>query len=168
MPALPVHTAPLCLHRELAPTVAAWLLAEWPGWYGPSGEGALASDVAAFAASAQHLPVGLLAFCNGQAVGFCALKAHSIPSHAHLGPWAAAGVVLPAQRGQGLGAAMLRGLVVHAHALGHAKVYCGTSTAVSLLQREGWVEIETTTHAGQPLSIFCVETAQAAGFSANA
>jgi len=41
-----------------------------------------------------------------------------------------------------------------ARALGHSHVYCGTATAVTLLLREGWSEIEHVEHEGQALFVF--------------
>jgi N-acetylglutamate synthase-like GNAT family acetyltransferase len=110
--------------------------------------------VAAFAASDSSLPAGMLVVDKGQPIGVGALKAESIPSHRHLMPWAAAGYVLPQRRGEGIGGVLLRALVGRANALGHAHVYCGTSTAQSLLTRSGWMAIDTTVLDGKPLTIF--------------
>lgn len=145
---------PLSQVPALKATVAAWLEAEWPGWYGAQGPGDLHADVEAFARSASVLPVGLVVFQAGEPVGFGALKAASIPTHCHLSPWAATGFVVPHCRGRGIGAFLLRAIVAHARAMGHADVYCGTSTAVSLLQRSGWQPLEQVLHAGKPLSIY--------------
>ena len=134
--------------------VSAWLLSEWPDWYGDTGPGDLAGDVAAFARSESLLPVGFVVFEADRAVGFAALKQTSIPGQEHLSPWAAAAFVVPAHRGRGIGAFLLRALVEHAKAIGFDPVYCGTSTAVSLLQREGWHPVEQVVLAGTPLSIF--------------
>lgn len=136
------------------PLVANWFRAEWPDWYGPGGPGNVIKDIEAFAASETDLPLGMVIFEGDVAVGAGALKEHSIPSHPHLGPWAAAGYVVPACRGRGLGAMLLEALVVKARALGFQRVYCGTSTAQRLLARSGWTTLEVTVHAGQPLSIF--------------
>lgn len=144
----------MCQHPELLAQVQAWIVAEWPAWYGPGGPGNAAADVAAFAASATALPVGLVIFENGTAVGAGAIKAQSIPSHAHLGPWAGAGYVLPSHRGRGLGAALLQGLVAHAQTLGHATMYCATATARTLLLRCGWQWLEDIEHDGQRLGIY--------------
>ncbi len=108
----------------------------------------------AFGASAHELPVGIVVFAGPEPVGFGALKASSIPSHAHLSPWAAAGYVVPDRRGQGIGAALLRALVAHAASIGHPIVYCGTSTATTLLERSGWGLVEHVVHAGKPLGIY--------------
>ncbi len=134
--------------------MAEWFVSEWPNWYGPSCPGRVTEDLAAFAASEIQLPVGMVVFEGRVPVGAGALKAQSIPSHSHLGPWAAAGYVLPSCRGRGVGAVLLQGLVAKAQALGYKHVYCGTSTAESLLSRSGWLALETTSLEGKPLTIF--------------
>ena len=145
---------PLCRVPQLKPVVAAWLQAEWPAWYGAGGAGNLEGDVNDFAASEVELPVGILAFEDEAPVGFGALKKESISTHTHLAPWAAAGYVAPQRRGHGIGGALLKALVEHARGLAHSNVYCGTSTAVTLLSRAGWHEVEQVLYAGKPLIIF--------------
>jgi len=149
-----VRVAPLREHREFCPLVVQWFRGEWPEWYGPGGSGSAEADVNAFAASDINLPVGLLAFDREVPVGVGALKTESIPSHKHLTPWAAAGFVLPKRRGQGIGAALLQGLVTQGRKLGFPHVYCGTSTSKSLLVRSGWEQLEVIVHSGKPLAIF--------------
>lgn len=151
---LAVIVEPLAHHRGLLPLVADWFVSEWPGWYGPGGPGKVREDVEAFAASDAALPLGMVVFENGVPVGAGALKARSIPSHAHLSPWAAAGYVLPARRGRGIGALLLNGLLAQAQELGYERVYCGTSTAQRLLSRAGWLPLEVTSLEGKPLTVF--------------
>ncbi|MCF8167501.1 MAG: GNAT family N-acetyltransferase [Rhodoferax sp.] len=160
LPPLPpsLTTAPLSRHRALVPVVAQWFVAEWPAWYGVGGPGNIADDLNQFAQSEHQLPLGLVAFENEVPVGAAALKSESIPSHAHLGPWAAAGYVLPQCRGRGIGAVLLHGLVVKARELGYAHIYCGTSTSESLLVRAGWQWLEHTSMQGKPLAIFRAST----------
>ena len=145
---------PLSQELALKPLVGSWLLSEWPVWYGGGGEGSLEGDLDSFAASELQLPVGLVSFLGEAPVGFGSLKQESIKSHSHLFPWAASGYVLPVHRGQGVGAFLLRSLVAHAKSLGYPHVYCGTSTATSLLVRAGWHTVEQLQHAGKPLTIF--------------
>lgn len=163
----PAPVAPMDLHGppslhmrrlgqvpHLRALVCGWLQAEWPGWYGPEGPGDLLADVAAFAGTGAALPVGLVVFSDGEPIGFGALKAASIDSHRHLSPWAAAGFVVPGHRGRGVGAFLLQSIVDQARAWGAPRVYCGTGTARSLLQRAGWECIDEVTHAGTPMRIF--------------
>ncbi|MBK6472345.1 MAG: GNAT family N-acetyltransferase [Betaproteobacteria bacterium] len=145
---------PLSQQPTLKPLVSSWLLSEWPTWYGEGGEGNLEGDIEAFAASEHQLPVGLVAFLGETPIAFGSLKRESIKSHPHLFPWAASGYVLPVHRGQGVGAFLLRGLSAQAHRLGYQQVYCGTSTATSLLVRAGWHVVEQVQHVGKPLTIF--------------
>lgn len=138
----------------MLPLLAEWFVAEWPGWYGVGGQGNVFRDLEEFAASEGSLPVGFVAFLNGRPVGAGALKAESIPSHKHLIPWAAAGYVVPSFRGRGIGAELLKSMLVRARSLGYAHVFCATSTAESLLLRSGWTAIEVTQHAGKSLTVF--------------
>jgi GNAT superfamily N-acetyltransferase len=145
---------PLARHPQLVALIAGWYKTQWPDWYGPTGPGDVHADLQAFSASERVLPVALVVFDQGQPIGVGALKAVSIPSHRHLSPWAAAGYVLPQRRGCGAGAALLAALVAHAGKMGHARVYCATRTAESLLLRSGWSVHEVTRHDGQALTVF--------------
>jgi GNAT superfamily N-acetyltransferase len=158
MALLDVSVETMSRHPGLVPLVAQWFLSEWPGWYGPGRPGDLDRDLAAFAAAEDCLPVGMVAFEKRVPVGAGALKAASIASHGHLSPWAAAGYVVPSRRGHGIGAALLDALVVKARALGFEHVYCGTSTAVTLLTRAGWLPLETASVEGRPLTVFRIAT----------
>lgn len=143
-------------HPEVQPIVAAWFQSEWPDWYGPGGPGDVGRDVHSYA-NEGSLPVGVVAFFAGQPCGVAALKAESIPSHTHLAPWAAAGVVVPKLRGRGIGALLLSALEAEAQALGYDSVYCGTATANSLLQRAAWRVIDTVQLHGKQVSIYAKE-----------
>lgn len=157
--ALVLTISPLALHRDLVPLLASWFVEEWPDWYGPGGRGDAVADLTAFATSQSTLPIGLIAFDENDPVGVAALKPESLPTHRHLCPWAAAGLVLPSHRGRGIGAQLLGALVRQAAALGYSRVYCGTATAVSLLRRSGWSELEVIQHDGEDLVIFSRATA---------
>lgn len=153
-----MRISPLARHRELLPLLARWFVEEWPDWYGTGGRGNAVQDLAAFAASESILPVGIVAFDENTPIGVAALKSESLPSHRHLQPWAAAGLVRPSYRGRGVGAQMLDALLRHAHRLGFDRVYCGTATAVTLLRRCGWSQLEVIQHEEESLVLFAKET----------
>lgn len=143
----------LAAHPEVLPLLKEWLEAEWPSYYGTVGPGDARRDLQAFA-NHGSLPVGVVALRGGRVCGVAALKAESIASHRHLSPWAAAGLVSPSERRQGIGAQLLEALEREARTLGFRHIYCGTSTAASLLQRCGWQLIESIIHEGQGLGIY--------------
>jgi GNAT superfamily N-acetyltransferase len=152
--AAPVCIEPLSAHPEALPVLQRWFEQEWPDYYGPGGVGDAAQDLRAFASAGGSLPFGLVALRDGAPCGVAALKAESIVSHRHLTPWAAAGLVAPGQRRGGIGALLLQGLVEEARRRGHDFLYCGTSTAGSLMERQGWELLEHLMHDGQPLGVY--------------
>ncbi|MFO1298107.1 MAG: hypothetical protein U1F25_17685 [Rubrivivax sp.] len=132
---------------------AAAFEAEWPSWYGPGGRGNAQADLLAFADPSGSLPVGVVAI--GAAISrsvWQRAKASSIPSHAHLSPWAAAGYVVPSWRRKGIGA-LLTALLGVASRLGFECVYRATATSESLLVRR-WSLIEEVVHEGRVLRVF--------------
>ena len=153
-----IVVAALARHAEWLPLLARWMIDEWPQWYGAGGRGDAGVDLRSFAADESTLPVGVIAFDGRTPVGMAALKAQSLPGHVHLTPWAAAGLVVPARRGQGIGAQLLDALVERARGLGHAQIFCATATAASLLRRGGWVQRERVTHEGETLLVFARPT----------
>jgi N-acetylglutamate synthase-like GNAT family acetyltransferase len=100
------------------------------------------------------LPRAVVAFADGEVCGVAALKRDSIASHAHLTPWAAAALVAPLRRGRGIGARLIAALEEEARGLGYTRIYCGTSTARSLLMRCGWELLEEITHEGESLGVY--------------
>ncbi len=146
---------PLAQQLEHLPTVAAWMVAEWPAWYGPGGPGDVQADLQAYAATAQGLPMGLLASGGGVPLGFAALKVEAFLGRPAGTVWAGAAVVAPTWRRRGVGLALMQALWAQAQALDQAEVLCATATAVTLMQRAGWRWLETVQHQGQPLQVFC-------------
>ena len=142
----------LGLHPEALPVLRDLYESEWPAWY-CSGRGNAEQDLCAYA-NQGSLPVGVVALRNGAVCGAAALKAESITSHKHLSPWAAAGVVVSALRGQGIGSQLLFALEEQAKNLSFKRIYCATSTADTLLQRAGWHGLEQTRHEGKALVVY--------------
>jgi GNAT superfamily N-acetyltransferase len=144
---------PLADHPEALPILKEWFEMEWEAYYGPAGPGDAQNDLFA-CANRGALPIGMVALYENELCGVAALKAVSIPTHAHLGPWAAAGLVSPLYRRRGFGTALVRALEATARNLGYARIYCGTSTANHILQRRGWQFIEQVNYNGEDVSIY--------------
>ncbi|MDQ2734084.1 MAG: GNAT family N-acetyltransferase [Pseudomonadota bacterium] len=148
-----VVVEPLAWHPGALPGLRVWLEREWPTWYGGGGAGLAEDDLLAFSAAA-GLPFGVVALCDGRVCGVAALKAASIASHAHLAPWAAAGLVEPSMRGQGIGSLLLAALECRAKEEGFNSIHCATATAESLLLRRGWLLLDRTVHEAHSLGVY--------------
>jgi GNAT superfamily N-acetyltransferase len=148
-----LRIAPLADHPETLPTLKEWFETEWESYYGPHGPGDAQKDLVSYA-NWGELPVALVAFIGDELCGIAVLKAESITTHAHLCPWAAAGLVSPPHRRKGVGAQLLSGLEEVARTLGYSHIYCGTSTAVGLLHRAGWQFMEHVNYHGDKVSIY--------------
>ena len=62
--------------------------------------------------------------------------------------------MLPRFRGLGIGASLLRALGEVARAFGYSIMYCGTATAMGLLERNGWQLMERVRYDGEDVSIY--------------
>jgi GNAT superfamily N-acetyltransferase len=144
----------LSQHPDLESLITSWLREEWPDWYGPSGKGSAQDDVRMYSRAGNTIPLGLVASHGDVPCGFGALKNEGIPRESGRGPWVGAGYVQPELRGRGIGALLLRALVREARLIGFAHVYCGTSTSMSLLAREGWEELEVVQHEEARIVVF--------------
>jgi GNAT superfamily N-acetyltransferase len=113
------------------------------------------SDLMEFANSAGALPVGVIALEEDSSpLGIAVLKAVSIDTYSHVGPWATAGYVVPSRRREGIGAMLLAALLTEANRLGFSEIYCATASAASLLERAGWTKIDAVSHDGGTQFIF--------------
>jgi GNAT superfamily N-acetyltransferase len=140
-------------HPEAVPVLKEWFQTEWADYYGPTGPGDAERDLIAYS-SREKLPVGLVAFCEDRLCGIAALKPDSISTHTHLCPWAAAGLVAPGFRRRGIGASLVSALEDVARDLGYSTIYCGTSTAIGLLTRNGWEFMERVSCSGEDVSVY--------------
>lgn len=151
---------PLAGHDEYLPELQRWFEQEWAGYYGPGGPGDAAADLQAYSRH-DGLPLALIALRGERLCGIAALKHDSIQGYEHCQPWAGAALVAADLRRQGIGAALLRQLVLRAQWQGFAELYCATATAQSLLLRLGWTRLPDTVHHGVELAVFVTATASA-------
>lgn len=144
---------PLAEVPELIPLIEVWFKGEWPDYYGMTGPGNARQDLHDFC-NAAAVPLGLVAFVDGNPCGFSAIKGEPFPTHPHLGPWIGAGYVLPSRRRQGIGHALLLALEAEARSLGFARIYCATSTSDTLMRRAGWQLLETVPYQSSEVGVY--------------
>jgi len=148
-----VHIEHLADHPETIPTLVTWLEGEWPSWYGPEARVNARVDLVSYS-DRSTLPVGLVAFLNGELCGFAALKTDAITGCENLGPWAGVAFVLPGLRGKGIGSKLVQALEEEARVLGYKSIYAGTSGAMNLLRRCGWRERGKFPHKGEEVYVY--------------
>ena len=144
---------PLADHPEAIPLLKQWFESEWGSYYGPTGGGNAEQYLIAYS-NQSKLPIGVVAYLNDELCGIMALKTQSIDARSHLSPWVAAGLVVPLHRRKGIGANLLVAVEGIAKRLGYSRIYSGTSTAASLLERSNWRFMERIPYNGEDVSIY--------------
>ena len=139
-------------HQDCIPEMTTAFIEAWPEHYGPRGRGAAGADILSFCHQ-NRPPIGLVALSGARFCGSAALRA-STESHAHLGPWLTALLVVPEFRRQGIGSRLIRAVEKLADALGYAGLYARTGTAVALFDRLEWTSFDTVSSGDQRLTVF--------------
>jgi GNAT superfamily N-acetyltransferase len=140
-------------HQALIPTLRVWFETEWTPYYGPDGPGNAEADLLSFC-NKNKMPIALVAFCGGELCATVALKHESITTHKHLSPWVAALLVEPRFRNKGVGTRVVAKIEKVAKELGLNKLYAGTSSAVGVLERNGWTFKERVPYFVDDVSIY--------------
>ena len=82
-----------------------------------------------------------VALANGEVVGWCDIRRHGFPAHAHRGTLGMG--IIPAYRGQGLGLRLLKTTLERAGAAGLVRielaVYVDNARAIALYDKAGFV-----------------------------
>ena len=100
------------------------------------------------------LPAILVASVDGRIAGTVALRARSVETHEHLGPWVTGLWVEPGFRGLGLGRKLLLAIAEEAAARGHRQIYAVTNTARGLFDKMGWTAIEEILYHGEEVTLY--------------
>jgi GNAT superfamily N-acetyltransferase len=129
--------APLADHQHLVPTVAGWLFSEW-GMYEPGHTVAEAEARLRRRLSRDQLPIVLVALRGEACVGTATLRANDLSTRPDLTPWLASVFVPPAERGHGIGSALVTAVEERARTLGFDRLYLRTFDRQSLYARLGW------------------------------
>ena len=144
----------LANHRELIPQLAAWTYTEWRRLIDERG---LTFDdvLAGFhrRANADAIPLGIVAFADGELAGTGALRPDDLPSRPELTPWVAGIYVAATYRRRGIGSAIVERLAHEARRLQVPQLYLWTHSAAPLYARLGWTEIEKLDYCGEMITV---------------
>lgn len=101
-----------------------------------------------------ELPAILVASVDGRVAGTVALRARSVETHEHLGPWVTGLWVTPDLRGLGLGRDLMLAITEEAAARGFREIYAVTNTARGLFTKLGWAALEEILYHGEEVTLF--------------
>lgn len=102
----------------------------------------------------EGLPAILVAEVAGRVAGTVALRAHSVETHEHLGPWVTGLWVAPDLRQLGLGRKLLLAITEEAAARGFREIHAVTNTARWLFEKLGWERVEEILYHGEEVTLF--------------
>lgn len=100
------------------------------------------------------LPAILVASVDGRIAGTVALRARSVETHEHLGPWVTGLWVPPDLRGLGLGLDLLNAVTEEAATRGFREIYAVTNTARGLFAKLGWETVEEIAYHGEEVTLY--------------
>src|SRR5687768_7541931 len=101
-----------------------------------------------------ELPAILVASADGRVAGTVALRARSVETHEHLGPWVTGLWVAPDLRGLGLGRDLMHAITEEAAARGFREIYAVTNTARGLFEKLGWNRVEEILYHGEEVTLY--------------
>lgn len=142
---MPTDLALLADRPDAIEALARGYETEWPDWYGR------ASATGDLAERSRHtgLPLGVVAFCGGRAIGTCALTAQSGPEPSPLTPWIGGLWVAPDARRRGVASALVAYATDKAREQGFGAVHALTAEAEEVFRRLGWEAIARRLIDGQ-------------------
>ena len=128
------------------PTLARWHYDQWGPLTGASSFDGYAALLTAAAAS-RRVPSVLIAMADGELLGSANLVTFDLPLRPDLTPWLAQLFVESTRRRDGVGAALVRAVLLRAQQCGYARVYLYTSgTLPEYYGRLGWRVVERLTY----------------------
>ena len=138
---------------EVLSQLEKWFLQEWAPYYGADGPGDAADDLRS-SCNRRALPITLIAFQGDELCATGALKAESVETHKHLGPWVAALLVAPKYRRQGIRGKLVEALEHLARELGFKQLYYGADVTDRYPDRNGWEPLERVSYLTGEGSIY--------------
>lgn len=102
----------------------------------------------------EPLPVILVCQADGRLAGTVALRARSVETHEHLGPWVTGLWVTPELRGAGLGRELLQAIEKEGEARGFHHIHAVTNTARWLFSKMGWEAVEEIEYHGEEVTLY--------------
>ena len=137
-------------HPEYIPIVAHWHQAQW-GYLDVDRTLEKRIEELQEHLERGRIPTTFAAIHRGVPVGCASLIAHDMDTRVLLTPWLASLYVIPQQRRQGIGGALVRRVVEEARALNVPTLYLFTEDREDFYARRGWSVLDRLTYRGSPV-----------------
>lgn len=153
---------PLRQVPEAGPLLAQAFKDGWPAFFAQRSAAEIERDLFVPEPAGAGLPEVLVALLGGgedgrsagRIAGTVALRARSVETHGHLGPWITGLWVAPELRRRGLGRDLVLAVTAAAAARGFREIYAVTNTARHLFTGLRWERREELLYHGEEVSLF--------------
>jgi N-acetylglutamate synthase-like GNAT family acetyltransferase len=147
----------LAARLHVAPTLAGWILAQWPHFLSPDATLETLAARLAERTTPHTIPETFVAFEGAQPIGMASLVKYDMEARRGLSPWLAGVYVLSQFRNRGIGSRLVQVVMQEARALGIERLYLFTPDKMSFYERLGWHTIERTEYHGVDVTIMSYE-----------
>jgi predicted N-acetyltransferase YhbS len=139
-------------HPEFLRTLAEWQHGEW-GHLRPGDTVEARMARLGSCGERERIPLTVVAHENGDVLGSASLIAHDMDTRKELTPWLAGVFVAPEHRRRGIGAALVRRIMVEASQLSVPVLYLYTVHSEKFYASLGWSLQEHTSYRDQNIAI---------------
>lgn len=144
-------------HKEVIPTLAAWVYGEWGHWMEPEVTPEDLAMTFERRTVQGQIPETFVAVESGELLGTASLVTHDMAARTDLSPWLAAVYVAPGFRNRGIGSALVAAVMEEASALGAQDLYLFTPDRMRFYGRLGWKVLEHREHHGNDVTVMVYE-----------
>ena len=139
-------------HPEFLRMLAEWQHGEWGHLRPGDSVEARMARLGKFS-ERDRIPLSVVAHDNGELLGSASLIPHDMETRLELTPWLAGVFVAPEHRRRGIGAALVRRVMVEAGRLNVSVLYLYTVHSEKFYASLGWSLQEHTTYRNQNIAI---------------
>ena len=139
----------------LVPTIAHWHHEEW-GYFNPGDSVEKRITNLQTHLGREQIPTTFISLSGGILLGSASLVAHDMDTRMDLSPWLASIYVLPENRGQGIGTALVERVIEEAVELGIETLYLFTPDRKGFFASLGWSVVEHTEYREQKVVIMAL------------
>jgi len=139
----------------LVPIIAHWHHEEW-GYFNPGDSVEKRITNLQTHLGREQIPTTFISLSGGILLGSASLIAHDMDTRMDLSPWLASIYVLPENRGQGIGTALVERVIEEAVELGIETLYLFTPDRKGFFASLGWSVVEHTEYREQKVVIMAL------------